>query len=53
MGRTESVELVEEFGSPMFMVTGYQIRIRMERFQRAFQGGRKNGPVSRKTMGSP
>jgi diaminopimelate decarboxylase len=40
-----AVDLVREFGSPLFVVSEDQIRRNVRRFQKAFQAGWTDGPV--------
>jgi len=41
----DAVELVAEFGSPLFVVSEDQLRRTTQRFQKAFQAGWTEGPV--------
>ncbi len=41
----DTVELVREFGSPLFVLSEDQIRRNVRRFQQAFQAGWPDGPV--------
>jgi diaminopimelate decarboxylase len=41
----DAVELVREFGSPLFVLSEDQIRRNVQRFQRAFEDGWPDGPV--------
>ncbi|NOX38116.1 MAG: hypothetical protein GXO78_11345 [Calditrichaeota bacterium] len=41
----DTVELVKQFGSPLFVFSENQIRENVQRFQRAFQNGWPDGPV--------
>ena len=41
----DTVDLVREFGSPLFVLSEDQIRRNVRRFQQAFQDGWPDGPV--------
>ena len=41
----DTMELVEQFGSPLFVLSEDQIRRNAQRFQQAFQAGWPDGPV--------
>ena len=41
----DAIELVQEFGSPIFVLSEDQIRRNVRRFQRAFQAGWPDGEV--------
>ncbi len=41
----DAIELVHEFGSPLFVLSEDQIRRNVRRFQRAFQAGWPDGVV--------
>lgn len=41
----DTVRLVEEFGSPLFVVSEDQVRRNVRRFQQSFQAGWPDGPV--------
>jgi diaminopimelate decarboxylase len=41
----DTVELVRQFGSPLFVLSEDQVRRNVRRFQRAFQDGWPDGPV--------
>jgi diaminopimelate decarboxylase len=42
----DSVELVQQFGSPLFVLSEDQIRRNVRRFRKAFQDGWPDGPVA-------
>jgi diaminopimelate decarboxylase len=41
----DTVELVKEFGSPIFVLSEDQLRRNVRRFQNAFQAGWPDGPL--------
>ena len=41
----DAVDLIERFGSPLFVVSEDQVRRNVRRFQRSFQEGWPHGPV--------
>jgi len=45
MEECDTVELVQQFGSPLFVLSENQIRRNVRRFQKAFQDGWPDGPV--------
>ncbi|MGD8969415.1 MAG: hypothetical protein PVI07_18075, partial [Anaerolineae bacterium] len=43
--RCDTLDLLRQFGSPLFVLSENQIRRNVRRFQEAFQAGWPDGPV--------